>query len=125
MASLQEIGRSFPDADAPGACEAFSKQVRTLESFLIQTYAVAASIAGKSDDLTEISGVWNRMSQFCTLALHALSELKGKYPYCGTPHVHDLALDYKIACEKRYHNTLEELECQRITPPAGLFPEKI
>jgi hypothetical protein len=122
---LQEVGDSFPHSEAPGACEAFTKQVRLLESFLTQTYAVAASITRKSDDVIEVSQVLGHMSLFCTSVLHALSGLKDKYPYCGTPQLHDLALDYKLACEKRYHNALEELECQKITLPKGLFPEQI
>jgi hypothetical protein len=125
IAHLQTVGDSFPDSEAPGACIAFSKQVRIVESFLTQTYAVAASIARRSEDLTEVSTVWDRMGKFCTVALHVLTGLKNKYPYCGTPELHDLALDYKLACSKRYHNSLEEIECQKNQLPKGLFPEMI
>jgi len=125
VALLQKVGDSFPDSEHPGACIAFTRQVRILESFLTQTYAVAASIARKSDDLSEVSKIWDRMGMFCTVALHVLTGLKSKYPYCGTPELHALALDYKLACSKRYRNTLEEIECQKNQLPKGLFPEMI
>jgi hypothetical protein len=38
---------------------------------------------------------------------------------------HDLALDDKLACSKRYHNILEEIEYQKTQLPKGLFPEMI
>ncbi len=122
---LQKTGDSFPDSVSPGACIAFSKQVRNLESSLTQTYAVAALIARRSNDLTEVSSIWEQMGHFCTATLDVLTGLKNKYPFCGTPELHDLALDYKLACSKRYHNILDEIECQKNTLPKGLFPEMI
>ena len=125
ISHLEEIGQTFLDANTRGACEAFSKQVRLLESCLVQTYAVAASIARKSDDLLEVSQIWDRMRQFCTKVLQVLTGLKDKYPDCGTPELYDLALDYSLACTKRHHNTLDELACQTTPLPKGLFPEQI
>ena len=122
IARLLEIGNRFEDAYESGACEAFSKQVRNVESFLVQTYVIAISIARRSD-LNETLTIWEKMEDFCTSALKVLSDLKNKYSDCGTPELHDLALDYKLACQKRYNNISEEIECQNIKIPEGLFPE--
>ena len=122
LEQLQQVGDSFPTADAPGACEAFAKQVRLLEGVLTQTYAIGVSIARRADDLHEVAHVWERMGLFCTAAVQRLTQLKQKYPYCGTPQLFDLSLDYKLACEKRLRSALEEIECQKQEIPKGLFP---
>ncbi|HUB68757.1 MAG TPA: hypothetical protein VL981_14835 [Candidatus Methylacidiphilales bacterium] len=97
------------------------KQVTALEAFSIQTYSVAAEIARRANDIQEADSVWREMGDFCNEAIQALSQLKSKYPYCGTPQLYDRGLDYKIACDKRHRGILEEMECQRTTLPAGLF----
>jgi len=120
---MQSIGDAYPNAEAPGACVAFTRQVRIVEGIVVQTYGVAASLARKADDLTEIAEIWSGMSRFCRSALTILSSLKLKYPYCGTNELYDMVLDYKLACEKRYKGVMEELSCQSTTFPKGLFPE--
>lgn len=120
---MQRIGDAYANADEPGACEAFTRQVRKVESVLVHTYGVAAALAKKADDLSEAADVWSRMSFFCQTALRSLSSLKQKYPYCGTPALYDMVLDYKLACDKRFRNTSEELACQKIQFPKGLLPE--
>ena len=122
LAQLQQVGDSFPTADAPGACEAFAKQVRVLEGVLTQTYAVGVSIARRADDLGEVAQIWEQMGLFCTAAIQCLAQLKEKYPICGTPQLFDLSLDYKLACEKRFRSAQEEIECQKQAIPTGLFP---
>lgn len=125
LAHLEQVGDSFEDVDAPGACEAFSKEVRLLEGFLTNTYAVAVSVSKRAEDLTEVAQVWERMAAFCANALHTLARLKDKYPECGTVDLYDLALDYKLACEKRFRSVMEEIECQNQSLPKGLFPATI
>ena len=125
LARLQQVGDSFGDVDSPGACEAFTKQVRLLEGFITQTYGVAVSVSKRADDLAEVAAVWEHMGTYCRDALHTLTRLKDKYSYCGTPALYDLVLDYKLACEKRYRSVMEEMECQNQKLPAGLFPATI
>lgn len=122
IATLSEVGESFPDVNYPGACEAFSKQVRLLEGFITSLYTITSSFAKKSNDLGEIAAMWKEMAAFCAQAIIALSHLKDKYPNCGTSELYDLALDYKIACDKRYEGVLEEIECQKMSLPKNLFP---
>src|ERR1700683_3116991 len=85
LAHVEEVGNSFASVDTPGACEAFAKEVRRLESFLVQTYAVAVAVARRADNLEEVAQIWQHMGLFCTHALHSLKKLKDKYPDCGTP----------------------------------------
>ncbi|MBI4661393.1 MAG: hypothetical protein HY735_21430 [Verrucomicrobia bacterium] len=120
---MQRIGDAYPAADVPGACVALTRQVRIVEGIVVQTYGVAASLARKAEDLNEIAEIWSRMSFFCRSALNTLSSLKHKYPYCGTPELYDMVLDYKLACEKRYKGVMEELACQSTSFPKGLLPE--
>jgi hypothetical protein len=122
---MQRIGDSFSDPNVPGACEAFTRQVKIVEGILVQTYGLGTALAKRAEDLREVAEIWNGMSSFCNAALLTLSSLKDKYPYCGTPQLYDLALDYKLACDKRYRGVLEEIACQSTEFPKGLFPEKI
>jgi len=120
---LQRIGDAYANAQVPGAGEAFARQIRIVEGVVIHTYGVAATLARKADDLSEVAEVWSRMSLFCQSALHGLSSLKYKYPDCGTPALYDLVLDYKLAGDKRFKNASEELACQKNPFPKGLLPE--
>ncbi len=122
---MQRVGESFPDPNSPSACEAFTQQVRLVEGLLRQTYRVAVALTKKTEDLREIAEIWSHMSDFCNSTLQALVSLKHPYPYCGTPQLYDLALDYKLACDKRHRGVLEEITCQSTEFPKGLFPEKI
>lgn len=123
IAEMQRIGGFYPSAESPGACAAFTRQVRLVEGIVVQTYGVAASLARKAEDLNEVADVWNKMSRFCQSALAALTDLKHKYPYCGTPELSDLVLDYKLAADKRYNGALEEATCQKTEFPKGLLPK--
>jgi len=120
---IQRVGNSFPSADIQGACAAFARQVRLLEGVVVNNYMVAAALARKADELKDVAEVWSRMSQFCQSALQVLAQLKDKYPSCGTPELYDLALDYKLAADKRYQGVAEELACQKMDFPKGLLPE--
>jgi hypothetical protein len=123
ITEMERIGNLYPDASAPGACAAFTRQVRLVEGIVVQTYGVAAALAKKTEDLNEVADVWNKMSRFCHSALQILADLKHKYPYCGTSELYDLVLDYKLAADKRYTGTLEEATCQKTEFPKGLFPK--
>jgi len=120
---MQRVGEAYVSAEVPGACAAFSRQVRIVEGVVTQTYAIAASLARKTETLNEIAEIWLRTSEFCQSALDSLARLKDKYPYCGTAELYDLALDYKLACDKRHKGVLEELACQKADFPKGLLPE--
>lgn len=120
---MQRIGDAYANPDVPGACEAFTRQVTIVEGVLVQSYGIAAAMARKADDLSEVAEIWSAMSSFCRSALTSLATLKNKYPYCGTPALYDKTLDYKLACDKRYRGAMEELECQKIQFPKGLLPE--
>jgi len=119
---MQRIGDAYESPDVPGACEAFTRQVRIVEGILVQTYGIAAALARKADDLNEVAEIWSAMSIFCRSALASLAGLKHKYPYCGTPALYDMVLDYKLACDKRYTGAMEELACQKTEFPKGLLP---
>ena len=120
---MQRIGNSYASADVPGACDAFTRQVRFVEGVIVYSYGVAVALARKSDDLKEGAGIWSKMSQFCLQALEVLRELKHKYPYCGTPQLYDVVLDYKLAADKRYQGVSEEITCQKTEFPKGLLPD--
>ncbi|MDH7503635.1 MAG: hypothetical protein QHJ82_13105 [Verrucomicrobiota bacterium] len=121
---LQEIGDSFESLDQAGACEMFSQQVQLLEGAVIQCYKIAAVVARKGGEFSDVAEVWERMSQFCQLALEVLRSLKDKYPHCGTAQLYDLVLDYKLAADKRLKAVQEEIECEkRSAIPNGLFPD--
>jgi hypothetical protein len=84
---------------------------------------MAAAMARKADELNEVAEIWREMSAFCQPALEILAVLKDKYPGCGTPELYDAVLDYKLAADKRYKGVQEEIACQKVDPPKGLFPE--
>ncbi|MHB8520979.1 MAG: hypothetical protein ACYDH9_09480 [Limisphaerales bacterium] len=123
IAEMDRLGNLYPSADAPGACAAFTRQVRLGEGIVVQTYGVAAALARKAGELSEVAGIWKRMSQFCQSSLEVLARLKHKYPDCGTPELYDLVLDYKLAADKRFKGVMEEQACQKTDLPKGLFPE--
>lgn len=103
----------------------FTRQVKQVEGVLRNTYGIAASLAKKAETLEEVAEIWGQMSELCDQALQALRTLKDKYADCGTPELYDLALDYKLACDERHRNVLEEIACARREFPKGLFPGTI
>ncbi len=119
---MQRVGHAFSDPTAPNAGDAFSHQVKLVEGTLRQTYREAAALAKRTLDLEEVKEIWSQMSAFCGATIQALTTLKGKYPGCATPRLYDLALDFKLAADKRYRDVLEEISCQSQEYPKGLFP---
>jgi len=65
------------------------------------------------------------MRDYADHVLVSLSVLKDRNPGCGTAELHDLALDYKTAAEKRYQADLEATLCQKAPLPEGLLPPLI
>jgi hypothetical protein len=122
-AELQRVADMFPSAQAPGASEAFTRQVRLEQGMVEQTYALTATLARKTEDLTEVAEIWGKMSDLCDSVLQRLAVLKDKYPDSGTAELYDLVLDYKLAADKRRHGTLQEVTCQRRDFPKGLLPD--
>jgi hypothetical protein len=122
LIQLDAVGSSLSPND-PSACVAFSKQVRLLEGILTHSYSLAVSIVRRAENLSEIAETWKQMESLCSNSLQTLKKWKDKYPYCGTSELFDLALDYKLACSKRYASAVEEMECQKQDLPKGLFPE--
>jgi len=123
--ALAEVAARHPDPEAPGACEAFSRQVRLVESVVVVTYIIAVEATRKSADLREIAEVWKVMGLLCDKALGVVSSFKDRYPFCGTPELYDRLLDYKNACSTRFDRANEELLCQTMPTPRGLFPATI
>jgi len=122
ITEMKRIGDLYPDAASRDACIAFSRQVNIVQGIVSHTYGVGATMAKKTEDIGEVAEIWSQMSAFCQSALRLLAELKTKYPYCGTPELYDLVLDYKLAADKRCKGAMEEAECQKMQIPKGLFP---
>jgi hypothetical protein len=70
-----------------------------------------------------VAQIWKAIEGFCDFTITTLKDLKDKYPGCGTPELYDLALDYKLACQKRHRGAIEEATCQKVAMPDRLFPE--
>jgi len=122
-AEMQRVADLFPNAEAPGASEAFARQVRLEEAMVVQTYALTAALARKTEDLSEVADIWAQMGELCDSVLRRLASWKDKYPNCGTSELYDLVLDYKLAADERCQGTLQEVACQRTDFPKGLLPE--
>jgi len=122
VAEMERLGARYPDQRAPGAGEVFRRQVRLVESVLVQTYGLGASVARKAESLEEAAVVWRDTSALCNGVLAVLTELRHRYPDCGAPQLYDLALDYKLAADKRSKEVQEEIECQKHPLPPGLLP---
>jgi hypothetical protein len=133
MADLTQLTRApFEELRAAGenldpaqfdSCAIFGKCVIRVEAVLKLAYKMAALTARRSDTLQEEAEVWKEMSELCDSLIAALKGLKDKFPDCGTPELYDVALDYKLASEKRYSLTVESIKCQTIQMPEGLFPQ--
>lgn len=117
------LSRKFPDPDMEGACLAFSRQVAKVQATIECTYAMAAQVAKRQDKLESEQEVWSIMGHLCEVALVTVKSLKDQYPYCGTPELFDVLLDYKLACDERRRHLAEEIACQGMEIPKGLFPE--
>ena len=118
---MAELGASLDPGDETGHV-AFSRQVAAVQAVLKQTYQAAALLARRAADCEEAAQIWKTMSDYANHVLVLLSVLKERYPRAGTTELHDLALDYKAAADKRYQSNLEATLCQKTPLPEGLLP---
>ena len=116
LRKLKEVGDSFPDADDPKACASFSQQVDAVESYVKWAYRTATRMARVSQKPESEVAILGHLSGFCVDAINIISSLTEKYPFCGTPSLYDLVLDYRNAAEARRRNLLAEQECQDLPP---------
>ncbi|HEV7406806.1 MAG TPA: hypothetical protein VGO11_27905 [Chthoniobacteraceae bacterium] len=123
VAEFQRLAELLPDSDGSPESAPMSRQVHIVEGLLVQTYGIASKLTKETGDLADIAEIWRNLASFCNSVLQALSSLRKRFPSCGTPELYDLALDYKLACDKRHHRVLQELSCQTIEFPKGIFPE--
>ena len=75
------------------------------------------------EQAAESGELWKQMYELCDKALIVLKAQKERFPHCGTPDLYDLALDFKLASDRRYRENLEDSECPQTTIPKGLFPK--
>jgi hypothetical protein len=120
VSEMERSGKSLNPEQA-GSCEIFSRHVDNVESAIRHTYQVVAYIAVREQNPENAAKMWMQMSAFCDEALRVLKMLKDDFSHCGTPAVYDLALDYKLAADKRYIQNTEDSEWQKI--PNQLFPK--
>jgi hypothetical protein len=104
------------------SCRLFANEVARVETVLKQTYKAAALMARRADTPEQEAEVWRRMQEFAGAVIDALKQLTEVYPNCGTPELYNLALDYRLAADKRLTNTNEAIQCQSLPKPEGLFP---
>ena len=78
-------------------------------------------LARRSADCEESARIWKSMADYANQVMVLLSLLKDRNPGCGTGQLHDLALDYKAAADKRYQDDLEATLCQKTPLPEGLL----
>ena len=120
--TLAAVGNQI-DAGNTQSCFVFTRLVEGLQAALRQTYQFAAQAARDADTPAEAAVIWEQMGGFADGILKKLFSLKEVYYDCGTPALYDLALEYKSACQRRYHDSQEEAACQNQNKiPAGLFP---
>ncbi len=119
--AMARLGTSLVPGDRTGR-EAFSRQVAAVQALLKQTYQAAGLLVKRSADCEESARIWKSMGDYANHVLVLLSVLKDRSPECGTAQLHDLALDYKAAADKRYQADLEATLCQKTPLPEGLLP---
>lgn len=74
-------------------------------------YKMAAYGALMESDPAKAAEIWRQMAGLCDSALSELPAFK------------QLILDYREAALTRYSENLQDAECLKNPPPAGLFPE--
>ena len=104
-------------------CKVFSKTVKTLEGNLRHTYGLMANATRKTESLEEIAEIWQMMRNYCAVILKAVQDLVERFPHCGTPELHNLALDYWLACDERHREAEGEIACQQKAFPKAIFPK--
>ncbi len=121
LEQMAELGARLDPANEAWRA-AFCRQVATVEAILKQTYQAAALLARRAANCEEASQTWKTMSEYANHVMVILSLLEDRFPGSGTAELHDLALDYKAAAEKRYQSNLEATLCQKTPLPEGVLP---
>lgn len=116
------MGRELDPAEL-ASCDRFGERVRHVEAAIIHTWQLTAFASLRESD-PAAAKLWEAMRLLCDNALAVLNTFKATYSGCGTPQPYDLALDYKIAANKRHYQSLEDAECAQTPPPNGLFPPR-
>jgi hypothetical protein len=124
LEQMAEFGSKLDPANNT-AQAAFHSHVVAVQAVLKQTYKAAALLAKRSADCEEAASVWKKMRDYADYVIITLSILKDRFPQSGTAELHDLALDYRTAAEKRYQSNLEATLCQKTPLPEGLLPPLI
>jgi hypothetical protein len=122
VAELERLGDALDPQDTD-SCSQFGNRVFAVQAALVQTYRIIAHVATREAAPDQAAELWRQMEEFCDQTLNALRKLKAKFPYCGTPQLYDLALEYRLAASKRYQQNLQDAECLQDPIPAGLFPK--
>lgn len=117
---LAEAGHRLDPRDAT-ARATVAHQVIAVETVLRQTWQMIALLARRTPSCEQTAQLWKIMRDFTDAALATLSQLQQRFPEAGTAQLHDLALDYRAAAEKRYQQNLEAALCQTNPLPEGLF----
>ncbi len=123
IAEMEKIGQSL-DPGRSDASSTFAQHVLSAQSAIMHTWQIVAFASVREKDPAAAAMLWKDMGEYCDLALKSLNRLKDIFPGCGTPELYDLALDYKLAAERRHLDNLHDSECQHLTIPPGLFPKK-
>lgn len=123
LSEMEKVGHSL-NPQMPDSCGQFRGHVKKVEAALIYTYGLVSFIAVHRKDPFDAANLWKQMSAFCEAALTTLREMKDRFPYCGTPEVYDMALDYKIASDEKYQQNLRDSECLSLPIPGRFFPKK-
>ncbi|PWU21970.1 MAG: hypothetical protein C5B50_00415 [Verrucomicrobia bacterium] len=118
---MAQLGATLSPSDTAGQV-VFARQIAAVEAVLKQTYQAAALLAKRAADCAEAAQIWKTMSEYANHVMTGLNVLKDRYPQAGATELHDLALDYKSAAEKRCQANLEATLCQKTPLPEGLLP---
>ena len=121
FAELEALGKEL-DPRAEESSRVFGKSIAAVEAILKVAYKMAVIAAKRAETLEQEAQAWQIMGEIADSVIRILESLKDKFPRCGTRELYDLALDYKLAADKRFALTNEAIECQTIPMPEGLFP---
>lgn len=125
IAELKRTGESLMHTREYGWCDLFSQRVRSVESAIMYSYKLAASLSLRQTEPAKAAEYWRFMTELCDSALEVLKHLKNEFPECGTPELYDAVLDYRNTAQDRYDQNMSDAECLKNPPPIALFPEKI
>jgi hypothetical protein len=113
----------YPDETSGDACIEFSEKVAILQTMLKVTYRDFALSARETETPADEMSVWLKAISYCDSLAETMTVVLDRFPHCGTQELHDLALDYRSSCMKRFENARKGLACKKTGLPKNLFPE--